>query len=66
LIKLFLHTIVLIRCVLSDIEDLAILNRPSRESDKVGRRGCIEHEFAKGLEIRTSTGTEARIVEIES
>ena len=26
----------------------------------VRRRGCIEHDFIKGLEIRTSTGTEAK------
>jgi hypothetical protein len=37
--------------------------RYSRESDKVGRRGCIEHDFAKGLEIRTSMGTEAKVEE---
>jgi hypothetical protein len=24
------------------------------------QRGCIEHDFAKGLEIRTITGTEAK------
>jgi len=48
------------------IEDLAITNRSSRESDGVRRRGCIEHEFAKGLETRTITGKDARVVEIES
>ena len=44
----------------SDIEDLAFPNRFSRESDADRRRGCIEHDFAKGLEIRTITGTEAK------
>jgi hypothetical protein len=51
-----------IRYIRSAIEDLAFTNRFSRESDKVGRRGCIEHDFAKGLEIRTSKGTEKRIL----
>ena len=53
-----------IRYVHSAIEDLAFTSRSSRESDKVGRRGCIEHDFAKGLEIRTIIGTEARVTEI--
>ncbi len=30
--------------VRSVIEDIAILIRPSRESDEVGRRVCIEHD----------------------
>jgi hypothetical protein len=47
-----------IRYVLSDIEDIAIPIRPSRESDKVRRRCCIEHDFASGLKMQTSTGTE--------
>jgi hypothetical protein len=41
--------------------------RSSRESDakKDGRRrGCIEHDFAKGFEIRASTGTEAVVIEM--
>ena len=57
--KFSLRPIVPIRYVLSDIEDLAILNRHSKESDEVRRRGCIEHDYTKGLEIRTSTGKEA-------
>ena len=32
------------------IEDLAITIRSSRESEGVRRRGCIEHDFSKGLE----------------
>jgi len=48
------------------IEDLAITTRSSRESDVVRRRGCIEHDFTKGLETRTIIGTEARVVEIGS
>ena len=36
-----------IRQVRSAIEDLAFTNCSSRESDKVGRRCCIEHDFAK-------------------
>jgi len=48
------------------IEDLAIPTRSSRKSDAVRRRGCIEHEFAKGLEMRASTGTEAGVEEIGS
>ncbi len=31
----------------SDIEDLAFLSCPARESDPVGRRGCIEHVHSK-------------------
>jgi len=46
------------------IEDLAITTRSSRESDRVRRRCCIEHDFAKGLGMRTSTGTEAKVEEI--
>jgi hypothetical protein len=55
-----------IRYVRSAIEDLAFTSRSSRESDKIGRRGCIEHDFTKGLEIRTNMGTEARVAEIRS
>ncbi|MEE8604997.1 MAG: hypothetical protein V3S65_06460 [Candidatus Aminicenantaceae bacterium] len=53
-----------IKYVRSAIEDLAFTNRSSRESDAVRRRCCIEHDFAKGLEMRASTGTEARVEEI--
>ena len=52
--------------VRSAIEDLAFPNRSSRESDEVKRRGCIEHDFIKGLEIRTSMGTEARVAHVGS
>jgi len=55
-----------IRYVRSGIGDLAFTNRSSRESDEVGRQGCIEHDFAKGSEIRTSTGTEDRVAEVRS
>jgi len=55
-----------IRYVRSAIEDLAFTNRSLRESDEVGRRGCIEHDFAKGSEIRTSTGIEDRVAEVRS
>jgi hypothetical protein len=55
-----------IRHVRSDIEDLAFTSRSSRESDNVGRLGCIEHDFTEGLEIRTDWGTEAGVVEIRS
>jgi len=55
-----------IRYVRSGIEDLAFTNRFSRESDKVGRRGCIEHGFAKRSEIGTSTGTKDRVGEVRS
>ena len=48
------------------IEDLAFTIRTSRESDRVRRRGCIEHDLAKGFKIQTSTGTEAMVVEIRS
>ncbi len=54
------------RYVLSDIEDLAIPIRPSRESDALRQRCCIEHDFAKGFRIRAITGTETRVVEIGS
>ena len=40
------------------IEDFAIMTRSLRESDEVRRRCCIEHDIAKGLEIRAGTGTE--------
>ncbi len=36
------------------IEDLAITTRSSRESDAVRRRGCIEHDFTIGLEMRAT------------
>ncbi len=52
--------------VKATIEDLAITTRTSRESDRVRRRCCIEHDYAKGFEIQTSTGTEAVVVEIRS
>jgi hypothetical protein len=39
-----------VRRVRSDIEDLAFPIRSSRESGEAGRRGCIEHDFAKGSE----------------
>jgi hypothetical protein len=29
----------------------AFRNRPSMESDLVGRRGCIEHDDSKGLRV---------------
>jgi hypothetical protein len=47
----------------SDIEDLAITYHFSRESDEVRRRGCIEHDYAKGLKILTNMGTVAKVVE---
>jgi hypothetical protein len=53
-----------IKFVRSAIEDLAFSSRSSRVSDKVRRRGCIEHDFADRLEIRTNTGTEVRVGEI--
>jgi hypothetical protein len=46
------------------IEDLAITIRSSRESDAVRRLGCIEHDFAMGLKMRASTGTETKEVEM--
>ncbi len=55
-----------IRYIHSPIEDLAFTNRSSRESDKVGRRVCIEHDFAKEWEIRINTGTEASVVGIRN
>jgi hypothetical protein len=55
-----------IRYVCSGIEDLAFPIRSSRESDKVGRRGCIEHDFAKGSAIQAGTGTRDRVVEVRS
>jgi len=47
------------------------LHEPFFEGSNMGtspycRRGCIEHDFTKGLEIRTIIGTEARVVEIGS
>jgi hypothetical protein len=45
-----------IRYVHSDIEDLAFPIRSSRERDKVGRRGCIEHDYKKDCEIRINIG----------
>ncbi len=52
-----------IRYVRSAIEDLAFANRSSRESDRVGRRCCIEHDFAKGLEMPPIMGTEDKVEE---
>ncbi len=48
------------------IEDFVITTRSSRESDGVRRRCCMyfEHDFAKRLEMRVSTGTEVRVEEI--
>ncbi len=51
----------LLRIVEATIEDLAITTRSSRESDEVRRRCCIEHDFAKTLEMRASMGTKARV-----
>jgi hypothetical protein len=48
------------------IEDLVIMPRSSRKSDAVRRRCCIEHDFAKVIEMRASTGTEDRVSEIGS
>lgn len=47
------------------IEDLAFTNRSSRESDGVRWRGCIEHDFAKGLDVQTIMGKEARKIELD-
>jgi hypothetical protein len=44
--------------VLSAKEDLAFMSRPSRESDKVGWRCCIELDFTKWFELLPNTGTE--------
>ncbi len=55
-----------IRYIRSVIEDLALTSRSSRESDKVGWRVCIEHDFAKGFKIRTTRGTEASVEEIRN
>jgi hypothetical protein len=38
--------------------------RSSRESDEVGRRGCIEHDYTKGSEIWTSSGTEKIVLKV--
>jgi len=48
----------LLGMVEATIEDLAIKTRSLRESDAVRQRCCIEHDFAKALEIRASTGIE--------
>jgi hypothetical protein len=48
------------------IGDLALANHSSRGSDGVRRRGCIEHDFDRGLEIRTIMGTKARLDETGS
>jgi hypothetical protein len=48
------------------IEDLDFTSPTSRESGEVRRRGCIEHDIDKGLEIRTFRGTTVKVVEIES
>ncbi len=53
-----------IRHVHSAIEDLAFMNCSSRESDKVGRRVCIEYGCTKGREIRLIRGTEAGVLEV--
>jgi len=53
-----------IRHVRSAIEDLAFTNRSSRETDKVGRRVCIEHDYTKRWKTRTNTGTEASVAGI--
>ncbi len=53
-----------IRYVRSAIEDLAFSIRSSRESDGVRRLCCIEHDFAKGLEMQASAGTEDRVKEV--
>jgi hypothetical protein len=55
-----------IRYVRSAIEDLAFTNRSTRESDKVGRRVCIEHGCTKWWEIRKNTGTEASVAGIKN
>jgi len=52
-----------IRYIRSTIEDLAFPIRSSRESIW-RRRCCIEHDFAKGWEIRPIMGTEAGVAEI--
>ena len=46
--SLFPRQIGLLGMVEVTIEDFAFTNRSSRESDKVKRRGCIEHDFTKG------------------
>jgi hypothetical protein len=48
---------------ISAIEDLAFPIHSSRVSDIVRRRGCIEHDFAKGLERRAIMGTQEKVVE---
>jgi hypothetical protein len=55
-----------IRHIRSAIEDLAFTNRSSRESDEVRWRGCIEHDFVEGSEIRTNTRTKERVAELKS
>jgi hypothetical protein len=50
-----------IKFVQSVIEDLAFPIRPSRESDKIGRCCCIEHDYAEALEMWASAGKEAGV-----
>ena len=52
-----------IRHVRSAIEDLAFPIRSSRVSDGVRRRECIEHDFAKEIEIWAIMGTSAKVAE---
>jgi hypothetical protein len=54
------------RHVRSAIENLAFTNRSSRESDKVGRRVCIEHGYSRGWEIRINTGTKVNVARIRN
>ena len=35
----------------SDLEDLAVRNRPSREFDRLGHRECLEHEGIRVLKL---------------
>ena len=51
--------------VRSAIEDLAFASCSSRESDGVRRLCCIEHDFAKGLEMQANAGTEDIVKEVE-
>ncbi len=53
-----------IRYVRSAIEDLAFTSCSLRESDGVRRLCCIEHDFAKGLEMQAGAGTEDRVKEV--
>ena len=62
--KIYLLMVPSFFMVEATIEDLAIQTRPSRESDEVRRRCCIEHDFTNGLKYQTIMGTETRVVEI--